>query len=135
MCGIAGYWNHRSGAPGTRPAIRRMLAALHHRGPDESGYAMVESGAIGTARLSVIDPAQGKQPMTNGLLRHVSDDTPVAGVAIQRLHSLRSRLQLVQRQLALEAFQGHFQNLRIEQRVACHHEFVDRYGRHLRLPS
>ena len=65
MCGIAGYWNHRSGAPAAHTSVHLMLAVLRHRGPDESGCYVNGSVALGATRLRVIDPLHGAQPMTN----------------------------------------------------------------------
>lgn len=42
-----------------------MIAALHHRGPDTTGYFVDGRVALGAARLRVIDLASGDQPMTN----------------------------------------------------------------------
>jgi asparagine synthase (glutamine-hydrolysing) len=71
MCGIAGIL----GLPRERaePAARRMLAALAHRGPDDSGLAVVpppypgaEPAVLAHARLAILDltPA-GHQPMAD----------------------------------------------------------------------
>jgi len=59
MCGIAGIYGH---AP--PESISNMVAAMHHRGPDDSGIYRDEGIALGMARLAVIDitPA-GHQPM------------------------------------------------------------------------
>lgn len=66
MCGIAGVI-HRDGRPVDRDALRRMAAALTHRGPDGEGY-FVEGGApsVGLAnrRLAVVDLPGGAQPMS-----------------------------------------------------------------------
>jgi asparagine synthase (glutamine-hydrolysing) len=40
-----------------------MVAALGHRGPDESGVERTERSAIGVARLAIIDVAHGHQPL------------------------------------------------------------------------
>ena len=42
-----------------------MVAALHHRGPDDSGSFRDDLAALGHARLSIIDLASGHQPMCN----------------------------------------------------------------------
>ena len=60
MCGICGVW----GRP-DRAAAESMVAALHHRGPDDSGTYQDECASLGMARLAIIDlsPA-GHQPMS-----------------------------------------------------------------------
>ena len=68
VCGIAGLVA-RMGADEARPALRRMLAALRHRGPDDSGCEAFPAGdgltaALGSARLAILDPSPaGHQPM------------------------------------------------------------------------
>jgi asparagine synthase (glutamine-hydrolysing) len=47
-------------------AIGPMVAALHHRGPDDSGTFRDQFAVLGHARLSIIDlSAAGHQPMCN----------------------------------------------------------------------
>jgi asparagine synthase (glutamine-hydrolysing) len=61
MCGIIGF----SGAF-TEPALRQGLAAVHHRGPDDSGVFVDPAARVGLghARLSIIDLSPlGHQPM------------------------------------------------------------------------
>jgi len=65
MCGIAGFWHFRSGRPADPGMIRRMTATLRHRGPDEDGYHLDGSLALGMRRLSVVDPSGGSQPMSS----------------------------------------------------------------------
>lgn len=43
--------------------MERMIAALRHRGPDGSGVDSMASGALGHARLAILDVAGGRQPM------------------------------------------------------------------------
>lgn len=64
MCGIAGI-ARRDGPPPAVPALQRMAAALHHRGPD--GYGLYTGRQVGLAhaRLSIIDIETGAQPLTN----------------------------------------------------------------------
>jgi asparagine synthase (glutamine-hydrolysing) len=62
MCGIAGCLTF-NGATADLDALEQMLAALRHRGPDDSGiYAQGPIG-LAHARLSIIDLAGGHQPM------------------------------------------------------------------------
>src|SRR5262245_15400186 len=64
MCGIAGYVNW-SGAPIAPDVLKRMVSALRHRGPDDAGVVVDESVGFGHARLSILDLAGGRQPMSN----------------------------------------------------------------------
>jgi len=65
MCGIAGFYNHRSGAPADRSLVGAMTEAIRHRGPDDDGFLVDGSLALGMRRLSIIDIAGGHQPMAN----------------------------------------------------------------------
>ena len=65
MCGIAGYWNHRSGRPADRGVVEAMTRALRHRGPDDEGFFVDGALALGMRRLSIIDLAGGHQPIGN----------------------------------------------------------------------
>jgi len=60
MCGIVGF----RGDPNPE-LLRRMADSIRHRGPDAEGF--FESGrlSLGHRRLSIIDPAGGRQPVTN----------------------------------------------------------------------
>ena len=66
MCGIAGTLDRAGLATDDAAAIGPMVAALHHRGPDDSGSFRDDFAALGHARLSIIDTsAAGHQPMCN----------------------------------------------------------------------
>jgi len=66
MCGIAGLINLERSRPRSDPAIvRRMIAMLDHRGPDDTGVYLDDTVALGHARLSIIDLEHGKQPIHN----------------------------------------------------------------------
>jgi len=65
MCGIAGQLNGRSGAPVAKEAVRRMCAALVHRGPDDEGLFLDGAFGMGMRRLSINDVGGGHQPLTN----------------------------------------------------------------------
>jgi asparagine synthase (glutamine-hydrolysing) len=59
MCGICGVW----GGEG-REAVGAMVAAMHHRGPDDRGVLFDGSVALGMTRLAIIDISSGgHQPM------------------------------------------------------------------------
>jgi asparagine synthase (glutamine-hydrolysing) len=64
MCGICGVIGLDSKADG-EAVIRRMLAAIIHRGPDEEGILMKPRVAAGVRRLSIIDLPGGSQPVWN----------------------------------------------------------------------
>ena len=60
MCGIAGFAGFDDDA-----LLRRMCASLTHRGPDEDGFFTAPGVGLAMRRLSVIDLATGRQPITN----------------------------------------------------------------------
>jgi len=61
MCGIAGVIN-----VGIAPAhVAAMIDKIRYRGVDESGVHVLPRAVIGHARLAVVDPENGKQPMCN----------------------------------------------------------------------
>jgi len=51
-------------------AIRRMTAALAHRGPDACGVRSLPGCQLGHARLSIIDLSTGAQPMSDPASRY-----------------------------------------------------------------
>lgn len=58
MCGIAGiFYGDRRQAP--EATLRAMVAALHHRGPDDSGFHISPGIALGHARLAIRDLSPG----------------------------------------------------------------------------
>src|SRR5689334_11919803 len=60
MCGICGVWGQED-----RQAVGAMVAAMHHRGPDDSGVFSDAGASLGMTRLAIIDPTSGgHQPMT-----------------------------------------------------------------------
>lgn len=65
MCGIAGiYSNDRRLA--CERSVRAMVAALHHRGPDDSGILIAPGVALGHARLAIRDlSVDGRQPFAD----------------------------------------------------------------------
>lgn len=62
MCGIVGAIV-RDGVD--KSLIQEMLKLINHRGPDEQTVYSDGQLAIGFARLSIIDPQQGHQPVYN----------------------------------------------------------------------
>ena len=69
MCGIAGIVGlSASGSPHLTERLTAMEAALHHRGPDDSGMFATDDGSAGliTTRLAIRDlSAAGHMPMLN----------------------------------------------------------------------
>lgn len=64
MCGIAGIVDH--GSTDERSAtVRRMTAAIAHRGPDGEGHFSKDQVSLGHRRLSIIDLESGQQPLCN----------------------------------------------------------------------
>jgi asparagine synthase (glutamine-hydrolysing) len=64
VCGICGAIGVEPASAG-EAAVRRMLAALVHRGPDDEGLLVAPRAAVGMRRLSVIDLPGGGQPVWN----------------------------------------------------------------------
>jgi len=50
MCGIAGFVGK-----GSKDDLGRMIASIHHRGPDYQGTSLIENVGFAHARLSIID--------------------------------------------------------------------------------
>jgi asparagine synthase (glutamine-hydrolysing) len=66
MCGIAGIVALAPGAASpARVELERMLGALQHRGPDESGLYRDARAGLAHTRLSIIDLSGGAQPLCN----------------------------------------------------------------------
>ncbi len=65
MCGIAGRFNFKSGAPVAKADLVTMARRMAHRGPDGEGYFI--DGPVGFAhkRLAIIDLEGGYQPMAS----------------------------------------------------------------------
>ena len=60
MCGICGVFG-----AGDHAVVETMLETLRHRGPDDSHIISGDGFAIGARRLSIVDVAGGRQPLTN----------------------------------------------------------------------
>jgi asparagine synthase (glutamine-hydrolysing) len=65
MCGIAGILETDPQARVEAASVRRMLAAIEHRGPDDEGLHDAGPLVFGTRRLQIIDLAGGHQPLSN----------------------------------------------------------------------
>jgi len=67
MCGFVGILG-RPGAPVDERLLASMAGRISHRGPDEEGSYAVDGVGLYHKRLSIIDLATGRQPMTRGPL-------------------------------------------------------------------
>lgn len=65
MCGICGQINLDFQTPVDSKFINRMNDTLLHRGPDDEGTYVKEHVGLAMRRLSIIDVAKGKQPISN----------------------------------------------------------------------
>jgi asparagine synthase (glutamine-hydrolysing) len=65
MCGIAGFIDLAHRFDPDLTTLRRMAAAIVHRGPDEEGFFVEPGVALASRRLSIVDLADGQQPMFN----------------------------------------------------------------------
>ncbi|NQT88559.1 asparagine synthetase B, partial [bacterium] len=75
MCGICGIFHRDPDRPVARESLRRMVAAIRHRGPDDAGTFLrgdppaagnaPPNIGLGMSRLSIIDVMGGRQPMSN----------------------------------------------------------------------
>src|ERR1700683_5396591 len=64
MCGIAGIvslW----GKPVLEQELREMCMAVVHRGPDDDGFYREQEVGLCMRRLSIIDVAAGREPVSN----------------------------------------------------------------------
>lgn len=60
MCGIFGF----IGSENTKH-LKKMGELIQHRGPDGEGYHVDSWFSVGNRRLSIVDPAGGRQPIYN----------------------------------------------------------------------
>jgi asparagine synthase (glutamine-hydrolysing) len=65
MCGIAGIMDLSGRRPAPPSVVRRMAAAIVHRGPDEDGFFDRPEVCLGSRRLSIVGLADGRQPISN----------------------------------------------------------------------
>lgn len=64
MCGICGVIGIESKET-SEQLVRRMMAAMSHRGPDDEGILVAPRAAVGMRRLSILDLPGGGQPVWN----------------------------------------------------------------------
>ncbi len=93
MCGIAGFCTFEP-PPDSPALLRRMLASLRHRGPDDEGRFVsrgrrIPKVALGNRRLAVIDLEGGKQPVFS----ESKDVVAVFNGEIYNYRELRSLLE------------------------------------------
>ena len=65
MCGILGIFDSNLGEMQLRQKLIAASKKLRHRGPDWSGYEIVNNNGIAHERLAIIDPESGAQPITS----------------------------------------------------------------------
>jgi asparagine synthase (glutamine-hydrolysing) len=65
MCGIAGILAADQLPPDARERSIRMRDIIAHRGPDDAGLYVDDRAALAHRRLSIVDVAGGKQPLSN----------------------------------------------------------------------
>src|ERR1044071_10190108 len=65
MCGIAGIIDLVGHRPAPQGVVQRMARAITPRGPDEEGFLERPGISLASRRLSIVDLADGQQPMTN----------------------------------------------------------------------
>ena len=87
MCAIAGI----IGLPGKQEILDTMLATMTRRGPDAIGAYTAEECCLLHARLAVIDPQGGRQPMT--LFYGQEEYTLVYNGELYNTESLRQELE------------------------------------------
>lgn len=66
MCGITAIYKGNYTEEQKESILTRMTASLHHRGPDAWGLYLSNEIAFGHTRLSIVDLADGHQPMDDG---------------------------------------------------------------------
>ena len=86
MCGIVGAFGPRAN---DRELVRRMAAAIRHRGPDDTGEHFSEGAGLVMNRLAIIDLAGGNQPFYSADRRHVL----VYNGEIYNFRELRAQLE------------------------------------------
>ncbi len=65
MCGICGVVAKSANKSVEESVVKKMTDVIAHRGPDDEGIHLSKNCGLGFRRLSIIDLAQGHQPMCN----------------------------------------------------------------------
>lgn len=89
MCGIAGFAGIELPPQEAASRLHAMCDAILHRGPDSDGQFLAGSVAMGVRRLSIIDVAGGRQPISN----EDGTVTVVFNGEIYNHHALRRTLE------------------------------------------
>ncbi|RXG22631.1 asparagine synthase B [Leeuwenhoekiella aequorea] len=63
MCGIVCAYELKQSSEVLRPQLLEMSKKIRHRGPDWNGVYADENAILAHERLSIVDPASGKQPL------------------------------------------------------------------------
>jgi asparagine synthase (glutamine-hydrolysing) len=64
MCGFVGWINKKKKLTDKKDLFKEMNELLSKRGPDSTGYFMLDNVLLGHKRLAIIDVKNGIQPMT-----------------------------------------------------------------------
>lgn len=107
MCGIAGY------AGGPAADLEAMADAMRHRGPDDFGYYRDQTAGLAHRRLSIIDLANGRQPIAN-------EDESLFIVFNGEMYNFREERELLEKK-------GHKFRTRTDTEVILH--LYEEYGR------
>src|SRR5215468_2035924 len=100
MCGIVGISGPElvGNTAAARDLIARMCGVIEHRGPDEEGHYNDLGVAMGMRRLSIIDLATGRQPISNedGTIwivfnGEIYNYRELRGLLLSRGHKLRTQ--------------------------------------------
>ncbi|WP_240414411.1 asparagine synthase (glutamine-hydrolyzing) [Paenibacillus periandrae] len=92
MCGITGWIDWQKDLTQYPSVLEQMTYTLLNRGPDASGTWITQHCALGHRRLSVMDPANGAQPM----VRHYGENvfTIVYNGELYNAPELKKELEL-----------------------------------------
>ncbi|MFT8871739.1 MAG: asparagine synthase (glutamine-hydrolyzing) [Sporolactobacillus sp.] len=70
MCGITGWIDWKRDLRGETKVVTTMAQTMNHRGPDDLNIWTSPHAAFGHARLVVVDPENGHQPMRKNVGGH-----------------------------------------------------------------
>ncbi|MEP7365142.1 MAG: asparagine synthase (glutamine-hydrolyzing) [Acidobacteriota bacterium] len=87
MCGIAGFTHRNEPAP--EGVLRRAIASIHHRGPDQNGTFESPTVSLGAVRLKIQDLSGGDQPITDA----ATGTTIVFNGEVYNFRELRAELE------------------------------------------